>query len=187
MASEARSTERTSDGSPSIPMITTIDRISWRRARARQLRAAVAGALLLPGATGCYVSRPIWNGEPVPGTEISLGVTDRGRVALSDRLGPGALSVTGRLASATDSIYVVDVTRVAYIDGGRVAKWNGEPVNIAKNDVSGIAERRLSKSRSWVAAGITAGLLALATGIVIKGTAGPDPQTKPTGGGPQPQ
>jgi hypothetical protein len=168
-------------------MIATIDRISHRRVRARQVRATLAAALLLPSATGCYVSRPIWNGQPVPGTEISLGLTDRGRVALSDRLGPGALTVSGRLASATDSLYVVDVTRVAYIDGGRVAKWNGESVNIAKNDVSGIAERRLSKSRSWVAAGIAAGLLALATGIVINGTAGPDPQTKPTDGGPQPQ
>lgn len=164
-----------------------LDPISRRAVRARQARAAVAAALFLPGATGCYVSRPIWNGEPVAGTEISLGLTDRGRVALSDRLGPGALNVSGRLASATDSMYVVDVTRVAYIDAGRVAKWNGEPVNISKDNVSGIAERRLSKSRSWVAAGIAAGLLALAARIVINGTAGPDPQTKPTDGGPQPQ
>lgn len=168
-------------------MIATFDRGSRRRVRARQARATFAAALLLPSATGCYVSRPIYNGEPLPGTEVSLGLTDRGRVALADRLGPGALDVSGRLASATDSAYVVDVTRVAYIDGGRVAKWNGEAVSVAKNDVSRVAERRLSKSRSWLAAGIAAGLLALATGIVINGTAGPDPQTKPTDGGPQPQ
>ena len=165
----------------------TVLEYAARRIHARQVRAIVAAALLLPATTGCYVDRPLWNGEPVPGTEVSLGLSDRGRVALSDRLGPGALNVRGRLASATDSMYVVNVTRVAYIDGGRVTKWSGEPVNISKNDIGGMSERRLSKSRSWVAAGITVALLALATGIVINGTAGPDPSTRPTGGGPQPQ
>lgn len=133
------------------------------------------------------MDQPLWNGAPLAGTEVTLALSDRGRVALSERLGPGALSVRGRLASATDSMYVVNVTRVTYIEHGRVAKWNGEPVDISKNDIGGVAEHRLSRSRSWVAAGITIGLLALATGIVINGTSGPDPQTKPTGGGPLPQ
>ena len=156
-------------------------------ARARQVRAAVAGVLLLPSLTGCYTYVPVWKGEPALGSEISLGLTDRGRVALSDRVGPGAREIVGRLASSTDSAYVVSVTGVTYIDGARTAKWTGEQVEIAKSVVSGVAERHLSRSRSWLAAGITAGVVALATGIVIKGTAGPGPDTRPTGGGPQPQ
>ena len=158
-----------------------------RRVRARQLRAALAGVLLLPTVTGCYTYRPIWTGEPAPGSVITFGLTDRGRVALSDRLGPGARNVTGLLRSATDSEYVINVSRVTYIEGDRVAKWNGEQVDISRNDISGVAERQLSKSRSWLAAGVVAGALAMASAIVIKGTAGPDPSTKPTGGGPQPQ
>ena len=149
--------------------------------------AALAGALLLPGLTGCYTYVPIWNREPAPGTEISLDVTDRGRVALSDRLGPGARRILGRLESTTDSAYTVSVTRVSYIDGDKVAKWNGERVTITRTDATGLAERRLSKSRSWLAAGLATGALALATRIVIKGIAGPGPETKPTPGGPQPQ
>jgi hypothetical protein len=168
-------------------MMTLGDGGANRRVRARQLRAALAGALLLPTLTGCYSYRPLWSGEPAPGSVITFGLTDRGRVALSDRLGPGARNVTGLLTSATDSAYVVSVRTVTYIEGDRVAKWNGEPVDISKHDISGVAERQLSKSRSWLAAGIVAGALALGTAIVIKGTAGPDPSTKPVGGGPQPQ
>jgi len=158
-----------------------------RRVRARQLRAALAGVLLLPTVTGCYTYRPIWTGEPAPGSVITFGLTDRGRVALSDRLGPGARNVTGLLKSATDSAYVISVSKVTYIEGDRVAKWSGEQVDVSRNDISGVAERQLSKSRSWLAAGVVAGALAMASAIVIKGTAGPDPSTRPTGGGPQPQ
>jgi hypothetical protein len=167
--------------------VTQASSLAIRGARVRRARAAIAGVLLLPSLTGCYTYTPVWKGEPVPGSEISLGLTDRGRVALSDRVGPGARTITGRLTSAADSVYVVSVTGVSYIEGGRTAKWNGERIDISKDVVSGIAERRLSRSRSWIAAGITAGVLALATGLVIKGTAGPGPDTRPTGGGPQPQ
>jgi hypothetical protein len=167
-------------------MTLTASRTS-RRVRARQLRASLAGALLLPTLTGCYTYKPLWTGEPAPGTVITFGITDRGRVALSDRLGPGVREVSGLLTSTTDSVYAISVSRVRYIDGDRVAKWNGEAVDVSKQDVAGISERQLSKSRSWLAAGIIAGALGLATAVVIKGTAGPDPNTKPTGGGPQPQ
>jgi hypothetical protein len=168
-------------------MMVTGNHRRTNRARARQARAAIAATLLLPSLTGCYSYRPIWNGEPAPGTEVGFDLTDRGRVALSDRLGPGARRVVGRVASATDSVYVIDVSGVTYIDNGRFAKWNGEPISVSKGDVTAMAERSLSKSRSWLAAGLAVGALALATGLVIKGVAGPGPDTKPTGGGPQPQ
>lgn len=167
-------------------MISVSEQRTSRIGRAQRARAAVAAALLLPGATGCYSYRPIWNGEPMSGSDVSLALTDRGRVALSDRLGPGARTIGGRLAAVGDSTYTIDVNTVTYIDS-RTAKWNQEPVSVSKRDVGGIAERRLSKSRSWLAAGIAAGVFALATAIVIKGTAGPSPDTKPSGGGPQPQ
>ena len=87
--------------------------------------------------------------------------------------------------------YVVPIATMvgAQLHGGLVLGAflpDGEAVGVSRQDVSGVAERQLSKSRSWLAAGIVAGALAVATAIVIKGTAGPDPSTKPTGGGPQP-
>ncbi len=157
-----------------------------RVARAQQARSAVAAALLLPTATGCYSYLPVWNREPASGSEISLTLTDHGRVALSDRLGPGARTIRGRLSEVVDSAYTIKVSGVTYIDS-RTAKWTNESVYVSKNDVGGIEERRLSKSRTWLAAGVAVGAAALATLIVIKGTAGPSPDTRPTGGGPQPQ
>ena len=119
--------------------------------RARQVRAAFAGALLLPVATGCYTYRPIWTGEPATGSVITLGLTDRGRVALSDRLGAGARTVTGVLTSATDSAFVISVSRVTYIDGDRVAKWNGEAVDVSKQDVRAGPEHETDWRRSAAA------------------------------------
>lgn len=158
-----------------------------RHAPARRARAILAALLLLPQATGCYTYAPLWNGSPAAGSEISLGLSDRGRVALAGPLGPGAQRVTGRLVGATDSAYVIRVSEVAYVGGVPSAKWNGEEVSVSKDFVAGMAERRLSKSRSWIATGIVVAALGLATTIVIKGVAGPAPDTKPVGGGPSPQ
>lgn len=140
-----------------------------RRARARQARAVLAGLLLLPGATGCYTYVPLWNGSPQPGTEISLGLSDRGRIALAGPLGPGARQVTGRLVGSTDSAFVIGVNEVAYVGTGAAAKWNGEQISVPRDYVSGLAERRLSKSRSWIAVGIAVGVAALATTIAVNG------------------
>ena len=158
-----------------------------RRARARQVRAALAGLLLLPGATGCYTYVPLWNGNPAPGSEITLGLSDRGRAALAGPLGPGATRVTGRLANATDSLFVIDVAEVSYVRGGVPAKWNGEEVRVPRDYVSGLSQRQLSKSRSWITAGVVVGALALASTIVIKGFGNDPASSKPPGGGPQTQ
>lgn len=143
--------------------------LSRPRARARQVRAVVAGLLLLPGATGCYTYVPLWNGAPQPGTEISLGLSDRGRTALAGPLGPGARAVAGRLVGSTDSAFVIGVKEVTYIGNGTAAKWNGEQITVPRDYVNGLAERRLSKSRSWIAVGIAVGVAALATTIALNG------------------
>lgn len=143
--------------------------LARRRARARQVRAVVAGLLLLPGATGCYTYVPLWNGVPQPGAEISLGLSDRGRNALAGPLGPGAREVAGQLVSSTDSAFVIGVKEVTYIGSGAAAKWNGEKITVPRDYVSGLAERRLSKSRSWIAVGIAVGVAALATTVALNG------------------
>lgn len=140
-----------------------------RRAHARRMRAVVAGILLLPGATGCYSYVPLWNGSPQVGTDISLGLSDRGRTALAGPLGPGARLVAGRLVSSTDSAFVIGVREVTYIGSGTAAKWNGEQISVPRDYVSGLAERRLSKSRSWIAVGIAVGVAALATTVAVNG------------------
>ena len=139
------------------------------RARARRVRAVLAGLLLLPGATGCYTYVPLWNGAPQPGSEISLGLSDRGRTALAGPLGPGARMIAGRLVNGSDSAFVIGVREVTYIGSGTAARWNGEVITVPRDYVSGLAERRLSKSRSWIAAWIAVGVAALATTVALNG------------------
>ena len=153
----------------------------------RKLRAVVAGLLLLPNATGCYSNVPVWEGTPAPSSEITVGLSDRGRKLLAAQLGPGVRHVTGRLVSVTDSVYVVKVTSVDYVSTGIAGSWTGEEVNVSRDLVSGVTERRLSRGRTWLAAGLVVAGLALTTTIAIKGFGSDAGNTKGTDGGGQQQ
>jgi hypothetical protein len=163
------------------------DTLVRRRARARQLRGWIAGLLLLPSATGCYTSVPVWEGTPAPQSEVTVGLTDRGRTALAAQIGSGARHVTGRLIGVTDSAYVIRVTTVDYISSSSAGMWTGEEVAVPRDLVSGVAERRYSPGRTWLTVGISVAALALATTIVIKGFGADPGSTKTTDGGGQQQ
>ena len=163
------------------------DTLLRRRARARQVRALTAGLLLLPSATGCYANVPVWEGTPTPQSDITVGLTDRGRTKLAAQIGPGARHVTGRLVSLTDSAYVIRVTTVDYISNSSAGMWTGEEVAVPRDFVSGVAERRFSRGRTWLTVGISVAAMALATTIVIKGFGADPGSTKTTDGGGQQQ
>jgi hypothetical protein len=154
-----------------------------RGARAHRVRAVIAGLLLLPSASGCYTNVPVWEGTPTPETEITVGLSDRGRSVLAGQLGPGARHVTGRLVRVTDSAYVMKVRSVDYISNSSAGTWSGEEVNVSRDLVSGVMEKRLSRGRSWLVVGAVVVGLALATTIAINGF-GSDPGSTKTGGGP---
>jgi hypothetical protein len=153
-----------------------------RRSRAQQARAIVAGLLLLPTATGCYTTVPVWEGTPAPQSEITVGLSDRGRTVMAAQLGPGVRHVTGRLVSVTDSAFVVRVTSVDYISTSSAGTWSGEEVAVPRDLVSGVEERRLSPSRSWLTAGIVVAALALTATIAINGFGGSPGSNQPSGG-----
>ena len=158
-----------------------------QRAYARRARAVIAGLLLLPTATGCYTSVPVWQGNPTPESQVTMGLSDRGRSVLSAQLGPGARLITGRLVRVTDSAYVVRVTAVDYISSSSAGTWSGEEVNVSRDLVSGVTERRYSRGRSWLAAGVVVAALALTTTIAIHGFGNDPASTKTDGGGGQQQ
>jgi hypothetical protein len=139
--------------------------------------------LLVPGATGCYTSVPVWEGTPTPQSEVIVGLSDKGRTTLAAQLGPGARHVTGRLVAVSDSAYVVRVTGVDYISNSLAASWSGEEVTVPRDLVSGVMERRLSRSRSWLAAGVVVAALALTTTIAIKGFGNDQGNNRPGDGG----
>ena len=140
----------------------------------RRARAVSALILLIPHLTACYQYVPAVTTQLPTGTRVSLGLTDPGRVALADAVGPGVQRIEGQLLNTTDTAVVLSVLAVQHVDLGVPVKWRGERVAIARNFVSDVREWRISKGRSFLLAGlIVVGAIAAST-IAITGF-GSDP------------
>lgn len=176
-AGKAERTQRESDRDELV-------RLRRRYSAAHRARGAVAALLLLPQVTGCYRYVPVTAAVPSPGAEVALGISDRGRVALAGQVGPGARRLHGRLVHAPDSTYVVGLSSVEYLGAATPAKWSGEVISVSRDYVTDIRERRFSRGRSWLAAGILAVLAAAATTLAITGfgSEGGDNRVPPDGG-----
>jgi hypothetical protein len=108
----------------------------------------------LASQTGCYTYAPA-AGELAPGSGVAYTVTDRGRVALNDQVGPGVARVEGTLLQRTGSESVIAVSRIRMIDGS-ISRWAGERVTVSTDHVANSYERRFSKQRTAVAVGAAA-------------------------------
>ena len=113
------------------------------------------GALAVFAVDGCYVYSAAPE-APAPGTHLVLGLTDRGRVALGDSVGPGASSIEGTTVMSTDSAYSLRVTKVSYLNG-QSNNWTGEALLVPRSVVTNAREQRFSRSRTWVAAAAVGG------------------------------
>jgi len=134
---------------------------------ARQARPAAgrggAGALLLAClTTGCYAYTPL-RASPTPGSRVALELNDRGRVALGDSVGESADRIEGRVQVSSDSSYVLRVSSVRYTNGQTNA-WTNEPLTVRADLVRTVAERRLSRGRTFAAVGST---VAIVVGFVL--------------------
>lgn len=109
-------------------------------------------ALASLAASGCYVNRPL-DAAPEPGTNVVLAVNDRGRVALADSVGEAVAQIEGALVSRRDSVFVVRVRAVEYLNGQR-HRWTGEPLTIREEHVRDVHARRMSRGRTAVVAGV---------------------------------
>jgi hypothetical protein len=82
-------------------------------------------------------------------------------------VGPGALRIEGTLVDRTDSLLVLRVSEVDYLEG-RTTKWSGETVRVPRDYVGTVGERNFSRGRTWLAVGAAAALTAAAvTGLVL--------------------
>lgn len=125
---------------------------------------------------GCYVTVPLATTAPDPGTRVHVQLTDTGAGALAGYLGPGVVSVDGRLLVASDTNVAVAVSQVGKVDGDQQF-WKGETVSLPRGDIATVQQKKLSGWRSGLLAGaIVAGLVALRAGTA--GTTG-----APSGGG----
>ena len=165
-------------------MDCTLERMRRRRCRfARRAQAAAAIVLLLPSVAGCYRYVPVTATGPVAGTEIAVGINDQGRVALAGQVGPGAHRLRGRLTQATDSLFVISLTSVEYLGAPVAARWAGEALSVSRQYVSDIGERRLSRTRSWLTAGVVVALAVAVSTIAIVGFGNDGGSDRPPNGG----
>jgi len=104
--------------------------------------------------------QPTGGPVPDPGTVIGLDITDAGRVALGGAMGPEIDQVEGKLIAKDTTGYLVGVTSLHLLRGGEQV-WHGEQVQIKKEYVSSVYQRRFSPSRSAALAAVGIGAVAL--------------------------
>ncbi|MCA2984323.1 hypothetical protein [Gemmatimonas sp.] len=148
--------------------------------------AAILPTALVLVSSACYSYVPV-TGTPVPGQEIALVVTDRGRVALNERLEPEIDELRGTLVRKTDSSYTLAMKQTVTLRR-TTSTWAGESLSVASAFVGTVRRRELSRSRSWlVAGGAAAAVVAfIATRSFLDGNTSVETDTSkpPTGPGP---
>jgi hypothetical protein len=117
------------------------------------IRRSIAGfvAALQLLSTACYAYAPVQT-TPQAGAQVALEVTDEGRVALSDKIGPGVVRLEGTLAGEEGDELLVDASAVRQVRG-YITDLGGVRVRLPKRYVTRMDERRLSRTRSLLVVG----------------------------------
>jgi len=115
----------------------------------RWLVVALSAALM---GTACYTYTPLATPDPAPGTQVSLVLSDQGRVGMGPRIGQGVARVDGAVVGASDTAYVLSVSDILGINGSR-SPWAGETVEVRRAYISNSLERRFSRSRTLLVSG----------------------------------
>jgi hypothetical protein len=118
---------------------------------------------------------------PQAGAQVALEVTDEGRVALNEKIGPGVVRLEGTLAGVEGDELLVDASAVRQVRG-YITDLGGVRVRLPKNYVTRMDERRFSKSRTLMVVG---GVVAVVAGFFATKISGRStPPDQEPGGGP---
>lgn len=125
------------------------------------IRSVVSAAVAAVAAAACYSHQPLTTMVPAPHTRVVAEVTDLGRTALGNAIGPGATRVDGEVVAADTASWTLALIRVGY-RGGADVPWNREQVVVPRYALSEPKERRFNRRKSWLTAAIitTTALLA---------------------------
>ena len=151
----------------------------------RNPQSAIGTAIVLATLlAACHRYEPVTAATVATGSSVAVSLTDYGTANLGRLLGMGVGTVEGNLVTVSDSAYTLAVQLVRQRNGIETF-WRGERVAIPRADVAEIRQRRISRSKSAVAA---VALLAAAYGAVEAfigtGSGSPTPGG-PGGGGPR--
>jgi hypothetical protein len=145
----------------------------WRRSV-----AVFVGVLHL--CTACYSYAPV-RSTPQPGAQVALEVTDEGRVALNEKIGPGVVRLEGTLAGVEGDELLVDADAARQVRG-YVSDLGGVRVRLPQKYVTRMDERRFSRSRTLLVVG---GIVAIVAGFFATKISGRNtPSDQEPGGGP---
>ena len=100
---------------------------------------------------GCYYYQPLMTPAPEPGTYLQVMLTDSGTSHFWSYIGPDVGDLRGRLVTADNAAIALSVESVE-LRHGQVLSWKGESVTLGREYVATLQERRLSKSRTVLAA-----------------------------------
>src|SRR2546425_11993920 len=117
-----------------------------------RLRAAlpiVTGWLLV----GCYNYLPLRRSSLIPSSYLAVTLTEAGSEELAWYLGPDALVVRGRYLAATDHGLALSVESVESRRGD-LSRWAGETVVVPGDFVREVEQRRVSRSKVALLAGV---------------------------------
>lgn len=124
-------------------------------------RWIVALVVAVPLTSACYQYVPVDTAAPPPlGTRVAFDVNDRGRAALSERLGAGVVRLEGTVVADDSSQYVMNVWKVAQLNGDKTP-WAGERLRLDRTYVGQTFVRRLSRSRTYLASGVAVAAVVL--------------------------
>jgi hypothetical protein len=131
----------------------------------RRACAAAVTVSLFAFSSGCYTYKRATPTQVRPGTEVSLSITDQGRVGLGDRMGSGVMRVNGSIVDPSDSTWVVRVSSIELLAGGK-SHWSGEEIRLPRAYVGDVTTREFSRKKTWLAAGVTIAAVAATVGAV---------------------
>jgi hypothetical protein len=134
---------------------------------------------MLHVCTACYAYAPVQT-PPAPGSQVALEVTDEGRVALNDKIGPGVVRLEGTLAGVEGDDLLVDASAVRQVRG-YISDLGGLRVRLPQRFVTRMDQRQLSRKRTLLVGGAIAG--AIAAFFVTKGFSGRSTPPDGSGGG----
>jgi hypothetical protein len=125
------------------------------------MRRTALALTFLPLLAACYSYTPIATLQPAPGTNLSLVLSDEGRMQSARQVGPYAMRIEGELLQATPDDLVLAVSDVVDIRGAR-SKWTGEPVSLPRSYVMTTYQKQFSRSRTTLlAAAVAGGIVAI--------------------------
>ncbi|HEX6051016.1 MAG TPA: hypothetical protein VFZ21_17170 [Gemmatimonadaceae bacterium] len=140
--------------------------------------ALAVGVLHL--CTACFSYVPV-RSAPAPGAQVALEVTDEGRVALNEKIGPGVVRLEGTLAGVEGDELLVDATAATQFRG-YISELGGVRVRLPQRYVTRIDERQFSRRRTLLVVG---GVVAVVAGFFATKISGRStPAEEEPGGGP---